>query len=159
MLHRSTLSHVMVVLGVIAAIAFCLSLVFASDSAAPSNRDLPTAMRADAHQGKTITWVFTHDAYASCTQPAYVLRRIKQRYGDAVKLVVWYEAHDRNDVQRILTRERLSAELIPLNAQAYEQWFGHPPEPVLHLIEDNRWVTSWAYTRRQIEVEEVMALL
>jgi hypothetical protein len=145
--------------GVIAAIALGLSLLVASDSADPSNRDVPTIMRADAHQGKTLTWVFTHDAYASCTQPAYVLRRIKQRYGDSVKLVVWYEGLDRNDVQSILTRERLSAVLLPLDAQAYEQWFGHSPEPVLHLIEDNRWVTSWSYTRRPIQVEEVMALL
>ncbi len=52
MIRRST---VIVMLGVIAAIAFGLSLLVASDSADPSNREVPTIMRADAHQGKTLT--------------------------------------------------------------------------------------------------------
>ncbi|RME28525.1 MAG: hypothetical protein D6806_02765 [Deltaproteobacteria bacterium] len=159
MWHYFSLKRLLVLSGFVAVIAVGLSLVYEVNSPGPSNRELPASLHMNERHGKVLVWVFTKGAYAVCTQPAYVLRRIKQRYGDGVKIVVWYEAYDSTDVKRVLARERLSAELIPLDISVYEQWFGHSPDLVLHMIEDNQWVTSWSYGRQPIQAEEIMAWL
>ncbi len=158
MLRRFTSTYGLLFSGILAALFAGFLFAVAGESAS-SPRVLPDALRAGEHEGPVLAWVITRDAYASCQQPAYVLRRIQQRYGEAVPLVVWYEEHERSDVQRILTRERLAARLLPLNARAYERWLGHPPVPALHLLDNDRLVKSWSYTRRPVQIEDVMALL
>lgn len=157
MSFRPSLTYATIVLGLMGA-GIVVSIVIAGQPTSAVGRDVPDALRGETHLEKTLVWVITRDAYASCRQPAYVLRRIKQQYGDAVPLVVLYAEHEKDDVRRILTRERLSAKLLPLNVPAYERFFDHPPEPALHFIEEGRVMKSWSYTSSPILVDEVVTL-
>lgn len=139
-------------------IAVVLSSGFLSSSGSttPPSRQAPSDLQGLSLDGQTLVWVFTRDAYESCRQPAYVLRRVRQRFGESVPLVVWYEDHDRGSVQKVLTRERLSANLRPLNVLEYEQFFGSSPEPAVHLFSDGQLLESWTYEAEPIRVADVV---
>lgn len=157
---RFDLSHTVVfALTTLAVFTVMMWSTQSMNTVSPVDRVMPTALYPDTSRGKALIWVITRDAYTSCQQPAYALRRVKARHGDDVSLVVWYREHDGAIVDRILTRERLSADTAALDVQAYAQWQQHPPQPALHLVEDRTLVRSWTYTDHPVQVKDIASLL
>ena len=156
MIRRSLLTRWGVVLVLVAGMALLsLSSDILDQRTTSAHLSLSGSLSLPVDQEKTLVWVFTRDAYASCRQPAYVLRRIRQHYGDTIPLVVWYEFDDENGVDQILTRERLAADLRPLDFSEYQRFFGESPEPAVHLFDAGRLIESWAYKAKPFSVEDI----
>lgn len=133
----------------------CLNLVWAPQLDARYD-----VLLGDERHGTTLVWLFTPNAYASCRQPAYALRKVSQIGDDPFRLIVRYTAQDKAQVERLLTRERLHATLLPLDAQEYERLFQRPAEPGLYVFREGHLVQSWAYgSRAEVVDEDALAAL
>lgn len=102
----------------------------------------------DSSLSNSVVWVLTEDAVKSCRAPAAALRHMQQRLHDDVRVTVLYSGLARDDVQYIVARERINADLVSVDAREHKRLLGRPLTAAVHVIDGVEIRRSWDYLRQ-----------
>lgn len=132
----------------------CLVLLCGCDSASAgtpmrSGDPAPPLEAATGAGGTVVVWASRPEDYLSCQSPAFALRRIRQRFGDQVRLVAVSVDDRSSDLAADFFRsERLNPTLLRMETREWRRLTGETRLPSLYVSRNGRIVQIWSSVAR-----------